>query len=50
MREAHARERAFLRRVSRREPGEVAVGKREDHDIAGRLTEIARLDDVVERR
>src|SRR4029450_12323308 len=50
MREAQAGERAFHRRVSRREPGEVAVGKREDRDAARSLTETARLDDVVERR
>src|SRR5262245_43266173 len=50
MREAHAGKGAFLRRVSRREHGEVAVGKREDRHVAGGLTEIARFDDVVERR
>ncbi len=50
MRETHARQPVLLRRVGRRKTRKVAVGERQDHDIARRLTEIARLDDVVERR
>ncbi len=50
MREPHARQRVAFRRPGRGEPGKVAVGERQDHDIARRLAEIDRLDDVVEAR
>ena len=50
MREPHARQPILLRRIGRSEPGKVAVGKRQDHDVARRLAEIERLDAVVEAR
>ena len=54
----HARQRvAFLVALlvaflgpGRRKPREIAVGKRQDRDIARRLAKIDRLDDVVEAR
>ena len=42
--------RQILGRISRSKPGKIAVGKGQNHDVARRLTEVARLDDVVESR
>ena len=50
MRETHAREPVSLRSVSRRETRKVAIGERENDNIARRLTEIAWLDHIVKRR
>ena len=50
MREPHARQTMPLRRVGRGETGEVAIGERQDHDVARRLAEIERFDAVVEAR
>ena len=49
MREPHARQRGAFGLPCGREPGEVAVGERQNRDLAGRLAEIDRFDDVVER-
>ena len=48
MREANARQRGALGLPRGGEPGEIAVGERQDRDIAWRLAEIDRFDDVVE--
>ncbi len=48
MGEPQAGQTVFLRRVGRRQAGEVAIGERQDHDVARRLAEIDRLDHVVE--
>src|SRR5680860_1843733 len=50
MGEPQAGQRLGLRRARRGEPGKIAVDKRHHHDVARRLAEIDRLDDVVERR
>ena len=46
--EPHARQRVALDGPGGREPRQIAVGERKNGDIAGRLTEIDRLNDVVE--
>ena len=48
MRQPQARQPVLLRRVSRSETGKIAIGERQDHDLARRLAEIDRLDHVVE--
>ena len=48
VREPHARQRRAFRLPSRGEPGEIAVGEGEHDDVAGRLAEIDRFDDLVE--
>jgi hypothetical protein len=48
--EAHRRQRGLVGRPGGGEAGEVAVGEREHRDVARRLAEIDRLDDVVEAR
>ncbi len=50
MREAHARQRRLVGRPGGGEGREVAVGEREHRDVARRLAEIDRRDDVVEAR
>ncbi len=50
MREAHARQRGLVGGPGGREAGEIAVGEREHRDVARRLAEIDRRDDVVEAR
>src|SRR5207244_5801310 len=45
-----ARQRLAFGIPGRGEPGEIAVSKRQDRDVARRLTKIDRLDDVVEAR
>ena len=50
MREPHAWQTMPLGSVGRGETGEVAVGERQDHDVARRLAEIDRFDAVVEAR
>ena len=47
---AHARQRVAFGGPGRRKAREIAVGERQDRDVARRLTEIDRLDDVVEAR
>ena len=44
----HARQRVALDGPGRRKARQIAVGERKNGDVAGRLTEIDRLDDVVE--
>ena len=46
--EPHARQRVAFDGPGRRKAGEIAVGERQNRDVARRLTEIDRLDDVVE--
>ena len=48
MREPNARQRGALGLPRGGEPGEIAVGERQHRDIARRLAEIDRFDDVVE--
>ena len=50
MGEAHARQRGLVGGPGGGEAGEVAVGEREHRDVARRLAEIDRRDDVVEAR
>ncbi len=50
MREPHGWQRVALHGIRGGKPGKIAIGKRQHHDIARRLAEIDRLDDVVERR
>jgi hypothetical protein len=50
MREPQARQRVSLSCVCRSDPSEIAVGERQDHDIARRLAEIERLDQIVKAR
>ena len=50
MREPHAGEPVLLHRIGRGKTGKVAVGERQDNNVARRLIQIARLDDIVERR
>ena len=50
MREPHARQRGALRVPRGCQGGEVAVGERQYRDIAGRLAEVDRFDNLVEIR
>ena len=48
MREPHARQRGALGLPGSGKTREVAVGERQNGDIAGRLAEIDRFDNLVE--
>ncbi len=48
MRQPHARHVAALGLPRRSETGEIAVGERQDRDVARRLAEIDRFDEFVE--
>ena len=50
MREPQARQHSTFRGIGDGETGKVAVGERQDHEVARALAEIDRLDDVVEAR
>ena len=48
VREPHARQHGALRLPRGGKPSEIAVGERQHDDVAGRLAEIDRFDDLVE--
>jgi hypothetical protein len=49
MREPYTRKLTLFQRVGGSEPGKIAVGERQHHDVARRLGQVEGLDDVVER-
>ena len=50
LQETHARKPVALHSPRRRECRKIAIGKRQDGNVAGGLTEIDRLDDIVKTR
>ncbi len=50
MREPQRRQHVFVGGIGRGESGEIAVGEGQHQNVARRLAEIDRLDDIVECR